>query len=149
MLDKFFLWDTHTEARNRLQLIYRTTRVSEPSAAHLRNRYAQTCEDRCHDKCRLIPDPSGTMLIDLHTVDGCKTELVAALCHRMCQCTGLVVCHALIIDTHQPRTHLIIRDFSLRKPFHDKTDFICGMLCTAPLLHDHIVHSIHPTSPLS
>ena len=31
--------------------------------------------------------------------------------------------------------------------FHDKTDLICSMLCAVPLLHYHIVHSIHLTSP--
>ena len=116
------LFDAH--ARDRFELIERSARMSEPSAAHFGNRPAACRDKRRNDERRGVAYAAGGMLVDLYAAQIGKIDHVAGVhhCHR--QLRGFAVGHAVEYHRHLERRHLIIRDGAVRESVHDKPDLV-------------------------
>src|SRR5262249_6506848 len=102
----------YVESWNGFELIHSTAGVSERSSRDHRNRDAARCGNRSDDDRCLIPGAARAVLVDLLRRDIRKVETIAGVPHFAGQSEGFINGHAVELNGHEPRRHVVIRDFA-------------------------------------
>ena len=136
------------KTRNRLQFIHSPSGEPQTSSAHFGNRNTAGRRNGSGNQRHLVSHASGAVFVHLNALYRRQIRNVAGIPHSNCKAAGFLLVHALKIDHHQHRRHLIIRYLSLCIACHKITDLFFVKNPSVSFFDNQIIH-IHLFIPIS
>ena len=127
------------EPRDRFQLIYSASRMTQPPPAHLRDFHSARRDDGHYRQSRLVSHAARAVLIRFFARNKAQIHNIAGASHLKRQRLSLSFRHSLKAYSHEQSRRLIIRYASVRNAFNYKADFFIRQLHSVFLLIYYIV----------
>ncbi len=126
-------------AGNRLELVDRPSRVTEPAAAHLAERDAAGGDDRADGDRGLVAHSSGGVLVDALAAEGrAQIDRLAARDHRVGERERLGARQPLEVHGHQKGGHLVVGHLATGVAEHELAQLVGGQLVAVALALDQL-----------
>ena len=122
---------------DRLELVQRAARVSQPAARQLGDRHPERRRDGCERERHAVGHPAGRVLVDRGTTEVAERHRVARIDHRPGQRERLVVVESPQQARHEERRGERVGDVARGVPPNERLDLVgCQRLPVALARHD-------------
>jgi hypothetical protein len=105
---RFVEGEVGVEAGNRLELVERSTGMSQPSARHHRHGDAERRDQRREDDRHLVSDAARRVLVDARAIEVSQLQRITAAEHRVGEGVGLAAIETAEKARHEERRHLVV-----------------------------------------
>jgi hypothetical protein len=135
-------------AGDRLELVERAARVSEPAARELRHAEPQGRGQRGEHERDAVGDPPGGVLVDGRKVRSGEAKGLARVHHRRREREGLLVVEPANQARHEERRRQRVGHVSRRVALDEGTDVSRRERPTVPLRSDDVARIVHGRRPI-